>query len=259
MTILDEITTKIKHVEGERFRDFIPPPKPVKRKEPPIDVLPLMEIGFFIIAETKKGSPSKGIIRGDYHPTALAKDYERAGASAISVITEEHFFFGSKTHLPLVKEAVHLPVLRKDFIVHPCQIYDSYKMGADMVLLIAACLTDKELREMYRFTLSLGMNALMEVHNKEELERVLHIQPNPRIIGINNRDLKTFDVNLETSFELKPLIPAEINVISESGIATHSHIESLKAAGFAGALIGESLLKQKDTGQALRTLLGSKP
>jgi indole-3-glycerol phosphate synthase len=257
MTILDRITDMIKDVEGDRFRDFIAPSVPLKRMNKPIDVLPLLETGFFVIAETKKGSPSKGIIRQDYDPAALAKDYEQAGASAISVITEEYFFFGSKQHLKLVKETVNLPVLRKDFLVHPCQVYESYDLGADLVLLIAACLTDDELSSLYRFTLSLGMNALIEVHNKEELDRVLVLEPKPRLIGINNRDLKTFTISLEASFQLKPFIPEDIFVISESGIDAHAHIQALKEAGFAGALIGESLLKQKNTRRALTRLLGS--
>jgi indole-3-glycerol phosphate synthase len=252
-TILRKITDRIRQVEAGNFRNFEAPAALPGRRERVIDVLPLFEKGFFVIAETKKGSPSKGVIREGYDPVAIAEGYERGGAAAVSVITEEFFFFGSKEHLPQVKAVIDLPVLRKDFIIHPYQVYESYALGADLVLLIAACLTDEELEMLYRMVLSLGMQALVEVHNGEELQRVLTL--NPRLIGINNRDLKTFKVDIETSFRLKRMIPADVFVISESGIGSSGDIKALKEAGFAGVLIGESLLRAPDPGKALARLI----
>jgi indole-3-glycerol phosphate synthase len=252
-TILKNIINKIIDVEGPRFEDFSPASfQPAKRAEP-IDIIPPMDREFFVIAETKKGSPSKGIIREDYSPAGIAADYQEAGASAISVITEENFFYGSKTHLPQVKAQVDLPVLRKDFLVHPFQVYESYNMGADFILLIAACLTDEKLRELYRLAETLGMRVLVEVHTHEELNRAIKLEP--KIIGINNRNLKTFEVDLSTSFRLKRKIPQGIHVISESGIRAPSDIKALREAGFSGALIGESLLRQQDTAIALKKII----
>jgi indole-3-glycerol phosphate synthase len=255
-TILTRITDYIREKEAENFRNFSDSTAEQVDRQPPIDIPPLMEKQFFLVAEAKKGSPSKGIIRPDYHPAVIAADYERAGASAVSVITEPDFFYGSKLHLPLVKQTVNLPVLRKDFILHPFQVYESFNLGADFLLLIAACLTDEELEKLYRLTLSLGMQALVEVHTREELDRVLQLHP--RIIGINNRDLKTFQTDIGTSFALKKFIPGDIFVISESGICSHEDITALKNAGFAGALVGESLLRQTDPAAALKQLIKDK-
>ena len=252
-TILTRITDCIRGKEAENFRNFSDSTAARADRKPLLDILPLMEKKFFLIAEAKKGSPSKGIIRHDYHPAAIAADYERAGASAISVITEPDFFYGSKLHLPLVKQTVNLPVLRKDFILHPFQVYETFNLGADFLLLIAACLTDEELEKLYRLTLSLGMQVLVEVHTREELDRILQLHP--RIIGINNRDLKTFQTDINTSLVLKKFIPGDAFVISESGIRSHEDITVLKHAGFAGALVGESLLRQSDTAAALKQLL----
>lgn len=254
--ILTRITDSIRQKEAENSRNFSDSTTEHPDRQPPIDILPLMEKKFFLIAETKKGSPSKGIIRRDYHPEAIAADYEQAGASAISVITEPDFFYGSKLHLPLVKQTVNLPVLRKDFILHSHQVYETFNLGADFLLLIAACLTDEELEKLYRLTLSLGMQALVEVHTRGELHRVLQLHP--CIIGINNRDLKTFQTDIATSFALMKFIPGDVFVISESGICSHEDIMALKHAGFAGALVGESLLRQTDTAAALEQLLQDK-
>ncbi len=252
-TILEKITDRIREEEKDKFDKFSLSEVKLKKRPDPIDILPLIKQNFFVIAETKKGSPSQGIIRKDYHPVFISAGYREAGASAISVLTEEHFFYGSKRHLPMVKENVDLPVLRKDFLVHPFQVYESYNLGADFVLLIAACLTDERLKELYDLTLSLGMQALIEVHTEEELKRVLPL--NPKLIGINNRDLKTFHVDLGTSFRLKKMIPEDIFVISESGIRRSEDIKALKEAGFSGVLIGESLLKKADPSLALGKLL----
>lgn len=252
-TILHKITDRIRQTHSHHFNRFEVPRNLPGRLNRVIDVLPLLNRHFFVIAETKKASPSKGIIRQPYDPVAIADAYEQAGASALSVITEEHFFLGHPEHLKQVKAVTSLPVLRKDFIIHPYQVFESYRMGADIVLLIAACLSDKELKSLYDLTLSLGMQALVEVHNQKELERSLKLSP--KIIGINNRNLKTFQVDLNTSFRLKPLIPDDIKVISESGIHSADHINALTHAGFTGALIGESLLRHENPGDALRALM----
>lgn len=253
--ILDRITRRVREEEKHNFKNFRPDLFRLVKRPDPIDVLHIIEKNFFVIAEAKKGSPSRGIIRHDFRPVDIALSYRDAGASAISVITEQFFFYGHKLYLQKVKKAVGLPVLRKDFLIHPFQVYESYNLGADFLLLIVACLTDGQLSEMYSITKFLGMEALIEVHTEEELERALRI--NPRLIGINNRNLKTFDVNIETSFRLKKQIPPgqNIYVISESGISSPEHIARLKEENFNGALIGESLLKQNDTGSALQELL----
>lgn len=252
-SILKTITDRIIQDESANFEAFSPGRFILEKREKPFDALSLLGKGFFVIAEVKKGSPSRGIIREELDPVELALGYERGGASAVSVITEKNFFFGEKHFLTDVKNHINLPVLRKDFLVHPFQVYESFNLGADFILLITACLTDAALKEFYDTSLSLGMQALVEVHNEEELERALKI--NPAIIGINNRDLKTFQVDAAVSFRLKPLIPKDIHVISESGIKSHQDIAELKHRGFSGVLIGESLLRQKDVTRALRELV----
>jgi len=252
-SILKTITDRIIQDESANFKSFSPGQFILEKREKPVDTLSLLDKDFFVIAEVKKGSPSRGIIREDFDPVELAIGYEKGGASAVSVITEKNFFFGEKHFLSDVKKHISLPVLRKDFLVHPFQVYESFNLGADFILLITACLTDAVLKELYDTSLSLGMQALVEVHNEEELERALKI--NPAIIGINNRDLKTFKVDVATSFRLKPLIPGDIHVISESGIKSHQDIAELKQRGFSGVLIGESLLRKKDVTRALRELV----
>ena len=251
--ILKKIIEKIRRDEKHNFLDFHPQRMDLERQTPPIDIIPLIEKNFFIIAEAKKGSPSKGIIREKFDPEQLALSYENAGASAISVVTEKNFFFGEKGHLKKIKERVQLPVLRKDFLIHPYQVYESYALGADFILLIAACLKQDDLRELYEIALSLGMNILVEIHDEEELNRVLKIKP--QIIGINNRNLKTFQVDFQTSFRLKEFIPKDIFVISESGIQSHEDIVRLKKSGFSGVLIGESLLRQENVTNALKRMI----
>ncbi len=256
-TILHKIVERIREDEAGNFCAFSLDRYALRARPRPISILTRLEEGFCLIAEVKRGSPSKGIIRPNYFPPEIAEGYQRAGASAVSVITESNFFYGRKEHLKEVRRAVSLPLLRKDFIVHPFQVYESFNLGADFILLIAACLSGRLLRELYCHALSLGMEALVEVHTQEELERVLGMTPMPRVIGINNRDLKTFKVDLNTSFQLKKLIPPDIFVISESGIKTPAHVQSLRAEGFAGALVGESLLREEKPSDALRNLLGA--
>jgi len=252
--ILEKIVAQIRKDEKEFFRTFDPEEFSRKREKPVLPVLEAMQNEFFLICEIKKASPSKGLIRENFDPMALAKEYAEGGASALSILTEKNFFQGSKGYLREIKKKSALPLLRKDFIVHEAQIYESLHLGADLVLLIAACLDDRMLSILHEKILTLGMTPLVEVHDEEELERVLKI--NPVLLGINNRDLRTFKVDLETSFRLKKKIPPKVRVISESGIETHEHIKRLREAGFAGALVGESLLRQKDVTFAVRKLMG---
>lgn len=252
-TILERIIDSIKKDEAKNFKNFSPDSFPLANRENPIDILPLLAQNFFIITEVKKYSPSKGIIRENFNPVTIACAYKKGGASAISVITEKNFFGGEKKYLSKIKEYTTLPILRKDFIIHPYQIYESFNLKADFLLLIVACLSETSLKRLYQLTKKLGMQSLIEVHNEVELQKALKLKP--KIIGINNRDLKTFKVDYKISLQLKKLIPPNIHVISESGIQSHEQIMELKSAGFSGVLIGESLLKRKKISKALKELI----
>jgi indole-3-glycerol phosphate synthase len=206
-----------------------------------------------IIAEIKRASPSKGELRGDAEPVELARSYERGGAAAISVLTEEEFFRGSLQDLCDVREATTLPVLRKDFIVDEWQVYESAGAGADALLLIVAALDDATLAHLLRLTEDeLGMDALVEVHTGEELSRAQTC--GARIVGVNNRNLRTFVVSLETSFELARLAASDLLLVSESGLKTHDDLERLAAVGFKGFLIGETLMRSDEPEESLREL-----
>ncbi|MBI2556701.1 MAG: indole-3-glycerol phosphate synthase TrpC, partial [Planctomycetes bacterium] len=207
-----------------------------------------------IIAEIKKASPSLGIIREDFNPVEIARIYETNGAAAISVLTDEKFFQGSLSYLTGVKKSVNLPVLRKDFIVDPYQIYEARSAGADAILLIAALLSWEEMQRYLDLASELGMECLVEVHSETELKMVL--KTNARIIGINNRDLATFKTDLETTLRLKPMIPAEKIVVSESGIKSRVDVEKLMEEGVDAILVGETLMKSDDISAKLRELLG---
>ncbi|HQM53418.1 MAG TPA: indole-3-glycerol phosphate synthase TrpC [bacterium] len=209
---------------------------------------------FAVIAETKKASPSAGLIRPDYDPAAIARGYEAAGAAAISVLTEESRFSGEMAHLLLVREAVSLPVLRKDFIVDEYQVHESAAAGADAVLLIARLLPGRELARLAARCLDLGLTPLVEVHAEEEVEAA--VGSGARVIGINNRDLQTLSVGLETTFALKPLIPPDRIVVSESGIRNPADLDALSSCGVRAALVGERLLAEADPGRALAALIG---
>jgi len=206
-----------------------------------------------IIAEVKKASQSKGIIREDFDPIEIAKIYEANGASAISVLTEENFFLGSLDYLREIRDAVTIPLLCKDFIFEEYQVYQARINGADAFLLIAAILDDSELKELLKTGRSLGMQAVVEVHNLEELKMVL--QTDTEIIGINNRDLKTFKTDISTTEHLIKEIPHDKIVVSESGINTPEDISRLKRCGAHAFLIGESLMREKDIAQKLTELL----
>lgn len=208
-----------------------------------------------IIAEIKRASPSKGALRLNLNAVKLAKSYEKNGAAAISVLTEKQFFKGSSDDLTKVKKAIKLPVLRKDFIIDPYQVYESRVIGADAILLIASILSVKKLRELYKLASQLGLYSLVEVHDKKDLKKALSIPRFSRgLIGINNRNLKTFKTDLATSLSLVNLIPDNYTVIAESGIKASQDIFKLKIAGINGFLIGETLVKAKQPGVKLKEL-----
>ncbi|TFG36455.1 MAG: indole-3-glycerol phosphate synthase TrpC [Desulfobacterales bacterium] len=210
--------------------------------------------GISLIAEAKKASPSKGIICADFDPVSIARQYEAGGAQAISVLTDEKFFQGSLAYIPMVRAAVGLPVLRKDFIIHEVQIAEAGRFGADAVLLIAAILETEQIRDFLARSRELGMDALVEVHDEAELEKAL--AAGSPLIGINNRNLKDFSMNLETTFHLKRQIPEEIPVVSESGIRTVEDIRRLAAAGIAAVLVGETLMRASGRELAVHELMG---
>jgi indole-3-glycerol phosphate synthase len=207
-----------------------------------------------VIAELKKASPSRGLIRADFDPAALAKSLEAAGAAALSVLTEEEFFQGELKYMRDARAAVDLPVLRKDFIVDPWQVWEARATDADSFLLIVAALGDTSLGELLALGRELGMEPLVEVHTREELARALAVDA--RIIGVNNRDLRTLDVRVKTSEELIADIPEECVGVCESGLRTHEDLVRLRSAGFDAFLIGEHLMAQADPAAALRTVLG---
>ncbi len=215
------------------------------------------ETGPAVIAEIKKASPSKGLIRADFDVAWIASRYAAGGAVAISVLTDEPFFQGGLRNLEIASEAVTLPCLRKDFMVDEYQIVEARAHSADAILLIAAALTDEEMKRFSVTAHDLALSVLVEVHTADELDRVLNSlgATGADAVGVNNRNLKTFDVRLETSLELVERIPRAVVRVTESGIATPEHITQLRAAGFDAFLIGESLMRQPDPGAALASLI----
>jgi indole-3-glycerol phosphate synthase len=206
-----------------------------------------------IISELKKASPSRGVIREEYAPAVLAASLEEAGAAALSVLTEEDFFSGSLGDLKEASRVTNIPILRKDFIVDPWQVWETRAAGADSFLLIAAVLNDAELRDLLELGRTLKMEALVEVHSREELDRVLNA--GARIIGVNNRDLRDFQVHLETSLSLADAIPDECIAVSESGLRTYDDLARLRRAGFDAFLIGEHVMQSADPAAALQALM----
>jgi indole-3-glycerol phosphate synthase len=209
-----------------------------------------------LIAEIKKASPSKGLIRADFDPPAIARIYEGAGAGCLSVLTEPSWFQGQDEDLKNARQACALPVLRKDFMLDVYQIFESRMMGADCVLLIMAALDDAQATLLHRTANDFGMDVLVEVHDLPELERAMKFAPH--MIGINNRNLKTLEVDIKVSHELGMLIPGEIVKVAESGIRTHDDIRYLMEGGFMACLVGESLMRQEDIGKAVHNLLRAK-
>jgi len=223
---------------------------------PPRDFFDALQDGGVpaIIAEIKKASPSTGVIRPGLDVSALVSSYEKGGAAALSVITEEDFFLGELEYLRQARNAGHLPVLCKDFIIDPVQVFVARATGADALLLITRVLDQDSLVSLLKTARSLGMDCLVEVYNEDELTRVL--ATDARIIGINNRDLLTFEVNLETTLRLRPLIPRGRLVVSESGINEHADLETLSAVGVDAVLVGTSLMRATDPEQKLKELRG---
>jgi indole-3-glycerol phosphate synthase len=236
-----------------------PDPSPLSRRE-----LPSGEGGRGVrgaasprlIAELKRASPSRGLLAPHLNLAELAQLYIENGAAALSVLTDEKFFLGHLSYLEELRFTHHVsrPMLRKDFMLAPVQLYESRAAGADAILLIVAALDDAVLRDLHALALDLGLAALVEVHTAEEVERALRI-PNVRLIGINNRDLTTFDVSLDTTAQLRPLIPPGIAVVSESGIFTAAHVRQVAALGVDAVLVGEALVTAGDIGAKVRELV----
>jgi len=207
-----------------------------------------------VIAEVKKASPSKGVLRADFDPSAIARSYERAGAACLSVLTDETFFQGSDLCLQQARQACGLPVLRKDFLIDPFQVWESRLLGADCVLLIVAALGDAALAELHALAQDLGMDVLVEVHDERELERGLRL--GPALLGINNRNLHDFSVDLGVTHRLLRSLPAGVTVVTESGIEVSEDVSAMRAAGVDCFLVGETFMRAADPGEALRRLFG---
>jgi indole-3-glycerol phosphate synthase len=269
MTILDRILNyKRKEELPRRMRDL--PLKIVQDHAagapPPRNFIAALKSSAVValIAEIKRASPSKGVLRPNFDPVHLAATYAANGAAAISVLTDEPFFQGSLSYLMHIRrqlespptdadQSLPVPLLRKDFIVHPYQIYEARAAGADALLLIAAILSDADLAELLSLTRALGMAALIEVHSEEDLERVLPLSP--RLVGVNNRDLRDFSVNLNTCLRLRLSIPSDICLVAESGIHTRADVACLAAAGVDAMLVGEALVTASDVGAKVRELV----
>jgi indole-3-glycerol phosphate synthase len=227
----------------------------IAQQKPTLDLaLALKGDHIQLIAEVKQASPSRGMLIPNFNPIELAQTYAEGSAAAISVLTEENYFMGSIEHLAEIKEVVGLPLLRKDFIFDPYQVYESRAYGADALLLIAAILNQEQLKELVSLSHSLGLRCLVEVHNKGEVERA--ILSEAEIIGINNRDLNTFTIDITTTRRLRPLIPKERIVVSESGIKSKRDIEKLGKWGVDAVLVGEALVTASDIPTKMKELIG---
>jgi indole-3-glycerol phosphate synthase len=210
-----------------------------------------------VISEVKKASPSKGVIRPDFDPAAIARSYEAAGAACLSVLTDVDFFQGADAYLQQARDACALPVLRKDFTVDAYQIVEARALGADCILLIVSALDDEQLLSLYREAMALGLDVLVEVHDGDELQRALRlpaIDGREALIGVNNRNLRTFEVSLDTTLSLKDAMPAGRPLVTESGIATRDDVQRMRDAGIDLFLVGESFMRDPDPGAALRRL-----
>ncbi len=205
-----------------------------------------------VIAEIKKASPSKGVIRADFHPSEIAQSYQHAGAACLSVLTDIDFFQGADAYLQQARAACSLPVIRKDFFIDPYQVYEARNLGADCILLIAACLSDRQMHELNELAQALGMDVLIEVHDAEELQRALPL--NNHLIGINNRNLRSFEVGLETTLDLLQQIPDDRIVVTESGIHTRDDVKRMRTNGVNAFLVGEAFMRADEPGTKLAEL-----
>ena len=264
MNILDKIVAQ-KRIEVARLPDWTLSPvvlrEAVARRKDKRDFKAALQNrkpgSVALIAEVKKASPSAGVICADFDPVRIAREYEQAGAACLSVLTDEKFFQGSLRYLDQIRAAVKIPLLRKDFIIDARQILEAIEWGADAILLIVAILDDAALAELHRLAVDAGLSVLVEVHDEEELERALQIDP--ALIGVNNRDLKTFKVNLETTERVAARLqklPQRPLLVAESGIHQRAEVERVRACGADAILVGESLMKERDIAAKVRELLG---
>jgi indole-3-glycerol phosphate synthase/phosphoribosylanthranilate isomerase len=258
MTILDDIFAhkRAELVEQQQAR----PPSDVQaeteRAAPPRDFVAALRESQSrpaLIAEVKRASPSRGLLVEDFDPVHLARTYQKNGAAAISVLTDEHFFQGHLDHLRAIRQNTDLPILRKDFVFDPYQVYEARAAGADAVLLIVAMLSDDELHATHRLTRELGMTALVEVHDEAEIRRALTLRP--RLIGVNNRDLRTFQVDIDTTARLRSFVPPDVALVAESGIHTPADVDRLAQIGADAMLVGESLVVATDTAAKVHELV----
>lgn len=249
------VDTKKEEVQGLRTRERELRAR-LRDAPPPRDLTEafLREGGVAVMAEIKRRSPGAGEIRPGLDPAALGRSYQEAGASAISVLTDGTYFGGGLGDLIRVREAVGIPVFRKEFVVHPLQLLEARAAGADGTLLIARILSRDELQDLHDQAVDLGLAPLVEVHRREEVEAAMAV--GARLVGINNRNLRTFRTSLEVTLELLPLLPPEAVIVSESGIRTPRDVDRLGSAGVHGVLVGESLLRAPDPGEALEALVG---
>jgi indole-3-glycerol phosphate synthase/phosphoribosylanthranilate isomerase len=258
MTILDDIFAhkRAELAKRKQAQSLANVQAEAQRAAPPRDFVAALRENTSrpaLIAEVKRASPSRGLLVEDFDPVRLARTYQQNGAAATSVLTDEHFFRGHLDYLRAIREAVDLPILRKDFVFDPYQVHEARAAGADAVLLIVAMLTDEELHALHELTRELGMTALVEVHDEAEVRRALALRP--RLIGVNNRDLRTFKVDIETTARLRSFVPPDVALVAESGIHTPTDVDRLARIGADAMLVGESLVVAKDTGAKVRELV----
>jgi indole-3-glycerol phosphate synthase/phosphoribosylanthranilate isomerase len=258
MTILEDIFAykRIELAERKQARPQADVQAEAEQATPPRDLVAALRGNSSrpaLIAEVKRASPSRGLLVPDFDPLHLARTYQQNGAAAISVLTDEHFFQGHLDHLRAIREKVNLPLLRKDFVFDPYQVYEARTAGADAILLIVAMLSDSELHSLHRLADELGMTALVEVHDETEIRRALALQP--RLVGVNNRDLHTFAVDLATTERLRSFVPPDVTLVAESGIHTTADVDRLARVGADAMLVGESLVTAPDPAAQVRALV----